>query len=251
MNSSYGKTIEKPHEKQTKFFNNKDDFLNYLDRHDNELITAYKYDDEQDKYKGEFINDTSNHFNEPHIGGYILAMSKRIMNEVICTAEDLNLNIYYTDTDSIHIDEEHIEILEKEYKKRYNRELVGKNLGQFHTDFTNEFKINNKKIKVKNVYSKELLVLGKKAYIDILVGTGEEDGKEYENFHIRLKGVSGDAIKYTAEINNISILDIYKLLYDGELVEFDLTAGGSVPCFDFNKRYEISTKEKFIRNVKF
>jgi len=31
-------------------------------------------------------------------------MSKRIMNEVMCLAEDLGIEIYYTDTDSMHID---------------------------------------------------------------------------------------------------------------------------------------------------
>ena len=36
-------------------------------------------------------------------GVQILAMSKRIMNEEICLAEDLDIMIYYKDTDSIHI----------------------------------------------------------------------------------------------------------------------------------------------------
>jgi hypothetical protein len=250
LNSCYGKTIEKPHDKTVKFFNNKDELNSYLDRHDNELLTAHKYNDELDKYRGEFITDTSGHYNEPHIGGYILAMSKRIMNEVICTAEDLNLNVYYTDTDSIHIDEDQIPILENEYKKRFKRELVGKNLGQFHTDFNDKFIINGNEIKMYDVYSQEFIALGKKAYIDVLVGT-DKTGVKYENYHIRMKGVSGKAINYYADKNDINVLEIYKQLYNGEEVEFDLTAGGNVPCFEFNKNYEIKTKTEFNRRVKF
>jgi len=35
-----------------------------------------------------------------YIGVMILSISKRIMNEVICTAEDNKIPIYYQDTDS-------------------------------------------------------------------------------------------------------------------------------------------------------
>ena len=38
-----------------------------------------------------------------YIGVMILSISKRIMNEVICTAEDYGIEIYYQDTDSMHI----------------------------------------------------------------------------------------------------------------------------------------------------
>ena len=48
-------------------------------------------------------------------------MSKRIMNEVCCLSEDLKINIYYTDTDSMHIDKDSIELLSQEYFKKYNR----------------------------------------------------------------------------------------------------------------------------------
>ena len=38
------------------------------------------------------------------LGVQILSMSKRIMNEVMTTAEDLDIEIYYQDTDSMHIE---------------------------------------------------------------------------------------------------------------------------------------------------
>ena len=37
------------------------------------------------------------------LGIGILSMSKRIMNEVICLVEDLNIKIFYQDTDSMHL----------------------------------------------------------------------------------------------------------------------------------------------------
>lgn len=45
----------------------------------------------------------------------ILDMSKRIMNEVMCLAEDLKINIYYQDTDSMHIEADKIEKLSDEF----------------------------------------------------------------------------------------------------------------------------------------
>ena len=50
-------------------------------------------------------------------------MSKRIMNEVMCLGEDLGINIYYTDTDSMHIDKDGLDRLEIEFQKKYGREL--------------------------------------------------------------------------------------------------------------------------------
>ena len=57
----------------------------------------------------------------------ILIISKRIMNEVICTAEDNGIKIYYTDTDSQHIGADDIKRLGELYYIKYGRELVGKN----------------------------------------------------------------------------------------------------------------------------
>lgn len=46
-----------------------------------------------------------------HVASEILAMSKRIMNEVMYTAQANNIKIYYQDTDSMHMDYEDIEKL--------------------------------------------------------------------------------------------------------------------------------------------
>ena len=46
------------------------------------------------------------HFVPIQAGIEVLSWSKRIMNEVMCLAEDLGIDIYYEDTDSMHLPEE-------------------------------------------------------------------------------------------------------------------------------------------------
>lgn len=48
------------------------------------------------------------------------------MAEVMSTAEDLNINIYYTDTDSFFIDKSKIALLNENYEEKYHRVLEGK-----------------------------------------------------------------------------------------------------------------------------
>ena len=40
-------------------------------------------------------------FNSVHLGVQILSYSKRIMNQVLATAEDIGVKAFYTDTDSM------------------------------------------------------------------------------------------------------------------------------------------------------
>lgn len=247
MNSSYGKLIQKPPEIKIKFFNNQEELNIYLSRHHNIIINYIQYT--EGKYRVEVSQETGNFYNQSHQGSYILSMSKRIMNELICLAEDNNLNIYYQDTDSIHIEDKDIKILQKLYENKYNRVLVGKNLCQFHSDF--ELKIKNKKL--NNVISTGLIVLGKKSYIDVLEGEDDE-GNKHSGFHIRLKGINKEAINYLLETEKDKYkdeLDIYKALYKGDKIKFDLTAGGKKPCFEFNKSYSVATKTTFIRELSF
>jgi hypothetical protein len=69
------------------------------------ITTLMSEKDIQDKnkiYEVKTINPINNHFNNASCGVEVLSMSKRIMNEVMCLAEDLKLKIYYQDTDSMH-----------------------------------------------------------------------------------------------------------------------------------------------------
>jgi len=44
------------------------------------------------------------------LGVQVLSMSKRIMNEVMCLAEDIGVKIYYQDTDSMHLEKDKLEV---------------------------------------------------------------------------------------------------------------------------------------------
>ena len=59
------------------------------------------YDSTLVKFKQ--IKPINNNFNFCKLGIGIPSMSKRIMNEEICLAEDLNIKIFYQDTDSMHL----------------------------------------------------------------------------------------------------------------------------------------------------
>ena len=82
------------------------------------------------------LKDRNDHWNRPHVGCAILSQSKRIMNQVMVLAYELGVDIYYTDTDSMQIDSEGLTKLVGEYRKKYGHELVGKERGQFHCDFS-------------------------------------------------------------------------------------------------------------------
>ena len=106
-------------------------------------------------------------------------MSKRIMNKVFSCADDCDIKIYYQDTDSIHLNYDDVDKIEKKYiyiyiereryKERHGSELVGEELGNLHIDFS----MDNANTEI---YAIESLFLGKKTYIDILEST-DKDGQ--------------------------------------------------------------------------
>ena len=134
--------IQKEHDEKTKIISGKKNIETYVSRNYNEIkhITYYDTREKREKARIAVSSGRKAHFNLPHLGGMILSMSKRIMNEVICLAEDNKIDIYYQDTDSIHLKLGDIEKLKLLYSNKYNRVLEGKSLGQFHTDLKMEFK---------------------------------------------------------------------------------------------------------------
>ena len=162
-------------------------------------------------------------------------------------ADDNNISIYYTDTDSIHIDEDGVEPLAKLYENKYGQKLIGKKLGNFHCDF--DFP------GMSNVKSIGLITLGKKSYIDKLEGV-DKDGKKHNTFHIRLKGISPaaieDHVKRERENNaNYDEFELYKKLFGGEAVQFDMKVNNKVR-FQKSKDQEFYTfSGNFKRTVRF
>jgi hypothetical protein len=176
------------------------------------------------------------HFNFSLFGIQVLSMSKRIMNEVMCLAFDLGCHVFYQDTDSFMIECDDLLRLEDAFKQKYNRELRGTNLGNFHSDFPT---INSHS---EVPWSIEAYFIAKKIYIHhIQDSTGDTD------FVIRGKGLTQESIKQAGKEKG-GLMNLYKSLFEGEEIEFDLTA--NQPSFDMRKDFTVSTRESFIRRIK-
>ena len=100
------------------------------------------------------------------------------------------------------------------------------------------------------VYANRTIILGKKCYLDQLIGYDENDIKLIE-YHIRMKGVSNDSIHYYCEQNNITLIELYEKLFNGETIEFDLLSGGRKCKFKQNKEFTICSLTSFPRKIKF
>jgi len=246
MNGLYGKTIQKEVNDKIKIFNNEKDFTKYITKNYNKIKDWITYDNNT-QFKVKVSADTTDHANSCHIGSEILSMSKRIMNEVICLCEDNNINIYYQDTDSLHIDKCNLDKIRKLFMAEYGKEITGEYLCQFNSDF--DMKSVPKENK-DTIYAKNSIFLGKKSYVDELFGI-DENGNEVTTTHFRMKGIPQNVVTYYCEKNNITILDLYKKLYTGDSVEFDLTNDGSRYTIKFQDNYDIVVLNKFNRRVKF
>ena len=61
-------------------------------------------------------------------------MSKGIMNKVFSCADDIGIKIYYQDTDNIHLNYDDVTEIIQTYTQKYNQDLVGENVVNFHVD---------------------------------------------------------------------------------------------------------------------
>ena len=260
MNASYGKLIEKEHNESLKIISGRHNIETYISRNYNELKTYTYYDTREGKEKARIsiVAGRKLHYNMPHLGVQVLSMSKRIMNEVMTTAEDNNINLYYQDTDSIFVDKNNLDTLAHKFKLINNRDLVGEELGQFHSDLKRDKSIILPKeadIDDEDIFAKTFIGLGKKAYIAVLYAKDKQTGENhFVGNHMRLKGVNKEAINHAIEINkNMNDAeDFYKALYNNKVIECDLTAGGEVARFNINtKANSVFSKHKFIREVSF
>lgn len=244
MNGAYGKTLQGAYDEQVIFKYGEDKLQDYISKNYNYIDNYITFDDgDYKKYRVQLTKPINSVFNNVPCGVEVLGMSKRIMNEVMCLAEDNNMKIYYQDTDSMHIEDRHIKPLSELYNKKYNKKLIGKEMGQFHSDFSSD------KI-VKDIIAIKSIFLGKKAYVDVLEGK-DANNNVVNDYHIRMKGVSDKAIKYYCLMNKITPYELYEKLYDGEKIKFDLVCGGNACSFEYNKDYTISSNSAFVREVSF
>ena len=239
MNSSYGKCLLKPIDTEIKFVSNKE-YKKFVDSNYNWIKDGEKVDG-CNNWKFKLIKPINEHFNLVSAGVEVLSTSKSIMFEVMNTAEDLDISMYYTDTDSLAIDYSKIPLLAEEFEKKYGRELIGKNMGNFHDDFDSD-------ILEGTPYSNRSVFLGKKCYIHELKSKESPDKVDY---HIRLKGIPNTSILDYCYNNNLTPLELYDKLYEGEVIKFDLTCGGKKINFKFNNDMSITTLDEFSREIKF
>ncbi len=237
MNSTYGKTIERPVEKDYKYLHSGDELDKFWTKNYNKIIEDVELFG-CDIHAVKTLKQINNHFNFSLLGIQILSMSKRIMNEVMCLAFDIGCHIYYQDSDSVHIECDDLPKLVDAFKEKYNRDLIGSNLGQFHSDFPT---VNGHQEMPKAI---ESIFLMKKMYVDKLQdSTGEVD------YMIRGKGLTQESIKYVYnEKFNGDVMKLYESIFNGESQTFDLAKGQ--PCFEMNKNMTVSTKEQFKRKIK-
>jgi len=235
LNSSYGKTIMKKSKTEFKIVklqsSKKDKEGKWTTTDNNDLWNSYVYNNFNTLKVSRKINDrcmeveklsVDDTYNRGHIGCMILSMSKRIMNEVFDVANTHSLPIYYTDTDSIHLNYDDVPTLENEFRKEYNRELTGKQLGQFHIDFDMKDKDgNDRQGKGEEIYSVKFIGLGKKSYYDKLESK-DKDGNVIHSHHIRLKGITKEGITHQAKKYKNGVEGLYEHLSKGNAVEFIL-----------------------------
>jgi hypothetical protein len=169
-------------------------------------------------------------FNFTLLGLHVLSMSKRIMSEVMCLAYDIGCHIYYQDTDSMHIECADIPKLQAAFKETYGRELIGSQMGQFHSDF--------EPIDGEVPISRHGIFVAKKIYLDELVNS-----QGHTAFHIRAKGLTQESI-----LAHGNPLELYEALYRGDSRTFDLTEGR--PAFKMSKDMTVQTLQEFKRTIK-
>jgi hypothetical protein len=260
LNSSYGKTIMKTTTTETKIVKTtkksfdmktkkwvvkqETDFERYIFNNFNTIKYYRKLND--NSYEVERTK-ADNSYNRGHIGCAILSTSKRIMNEVFDIANTEKYPIYYTDTDSLHCNCEDVSRLESAYRDIYNKELNGKQLEQFHTDFDLDGAESE-------IYATKSIFLGKKSYIDCLESK-DKDGNTIKGFHIRLKGITKEGLNHEAKKYNNSYLGLYEDLAKGKeivitLNPYDVDNQKQKVLFEY-KKGSVQFKDNFTRKVKF
>jgi len=245
LNSAYGKTLLKSTAEKNTIINKKD-FNTYVYNNFNTIKHGVKLSESQYMIT-QYEPDES--YNRAIAGIAILSMSKRIMNEVMATANDNNINIYYQDTDSMHLNDAHIDKLAQKYELKYNKKLIGKQLGQFHSDF------NHSNKKAQNIVAVKSIFLGKKCYIDYIEGTLPDGSKEY-CVHSRMKGINEIALvnvakEYEGKTMNDKIFKVYEDLANNSTIEFILNPEEK-PSFKFTSQgvHKVASNT-FKRNVSF
>lgn len=233
MNEAYGKTLTKSTTQTIKYIKNDEErLIKYLERNFSFVMDITEYNDNYLECRNRDL--VLNHKNLAHIGATVLSTSKRIVNQVLGMANDFKIPILYTDTDSIHMFDKDVDTLSKLFKARYERELVGSKMLQFHCDF------KRRNLEGPKIWSKKFIAIDKKIYLDVVTdGIGEYH-------HIRYKGIGDNIIKKYCSDNSITIEDFYQQIMKGDKLELDLCNGGI--SFE-HVNGKVRTRKTFVRRT--
>lgn len=286
MNSAYGKTIMKASHTRT-IYRAGDEVDDYISKNFDALKRC-DYNNTKDRARIEEWCSVEDHFSSPQVGSEILSYSKRIMNRLMCCADDIGVKIYYQDTDSIHLAYEDVEKVEKAYFKKYGLILDGDALGNFHIDLESDvIEDRAKELKLKEgkdyyLVSQDALFLNKKDYCESMIGlipdeTGsvkigeksfrlmtDKDGKDIVDYSIHIKGIPEMAVWYKCNKENMNPIEFFRKRY-AVATEPELQEAITIDClktwcrekneewtrcsFEFNKDHTISNRDSLVRSV--
>eukprot|EP01031_Cornospumella_fuschlensis_P026410 gene26410-31912_t len=243
LNSAYGKTIQREHGDEFHYFNTADQLESYLNRNFEHVVEIECLAKDR-CWRVKSLAPVHTHFNICTAGSRVLSQSKHLMNRVMCLAEDIGIKIFYQDTDSMHIAHHGIQKLQDAFRTKYGSELIGDDLCQFHSDFDLDGAVDN-------VYAVNSVFLGKKCYVDHLMGT-DKNGEIVDGYHIRMKGCSHESVMHAMREKGFQTpLELYNYLYSGNPITFDLTCGGEKSNFRTVGHGTIITVKEFSRELKF
>jgi len=245
LNSVYGKTIIKKTDSHKLIKANGENLEDYIYNNYNTIKTITYLNKDQSIIEQNGVDDSSNF---AHVGCLILSYSKRMMNEVMGLANDNDINIYYQDTDSMHLDNKDIPKLEKLYFEKYNKVIRGDNMGQFHSDFS----LKGAK-KGAEILATTSIFLGKKCYMDVLESIND-NGETIQDVHIRLKGITqagvNHKINYYMQDQKLNKVEAVKYMFNrmiaGEKMAFILNPKNDKVMFKYHSM-GVSTCQEVIR----
>lgn len=182
-------------------------------------------------------------------GSMILAASKHIMNEVFDLMSVNEMPIYYTDTDSFVMRKSDRIPLAVKFREKFDRNLIGKELGNFHSDFS--FKLDGRDVDPELVTSIEFIPAGRKLYLHHLVAT--VDGKTHHSLQFKAKGCTVEGMWDAAgriAPGDAGMIELYRRLTYGEKIKITLNPVGKKVKFVYSKDNSVSTPDvRFVREI--
>ena len=245
MNSSYGKNGQKPITTETVYVP-PDRLENFMMNHYNDIQYIQLVPNGQIRVR--MYKTIKEDFNRQHISAIILSHSKLHMNRAMNVLPHQD-HIFYTDTDSLHINLDYYDEMQEAYKNKYGEDMTGVNeLGKFHNDFSfkgcciiEDGKLVRKNIKaVGEIVSREFYGVGKKVYMDELV---DETGQVA--YHVRSKGVPIESVIQQVNRSYLggNVKGLYDDLYEGYPLKFQLGGDSGKVMFKTLRDHTVVTTQ--------